>query len=84
MGSRLPQDVARQVNNEQILVQTGIHSRRRSMDNLGVKDPQLEFDRWLEERAIILKMNRELSARSTRGGERERAIQSQVEGSVEK
>ena len=89
-GAVLPQDVARQVNNEQILVQTGIHSRRRSMDNLGVKDPQLEFDRWLEERAIILKMNRELSARSTRGGERERALsfpkkdeQSQVEGSVE-
>lgn len=73
-GAVLPQDVARQVNNEQILVQTGIHSRRRSMDNLGIKDPNLEFDRWLEERATILKMNRELSARSTRGGERERAL----------
>lgn len=82
-GAVLPQDVARQVNNEQILVQTGIHSRRRSMDNLGIKDPQLEFDRWLEERATILKMNRELSARSTRGGERERAVQSQGEGGVE-
>ena len=89
-GAVLPQDVARQVNAEQILVQTGIHSRRCSMDNLGVKDPNLEFDRWLEERATILKMNRELSARSTRGGERERALsfpkkdeQSQVEGSVE-
>ncbi|HEX74266.1 MAG TPA: phage portal protein [Dehalococcoidia bacterium] len=82
-GAVLPQDVARQVNNQQILVQTGIHSRRRAMDDLGIKDPQLEFDRWLEERAIILKMNRELSARSTRGGERERAIQSQGE-SVEK
>ena len=81
-GSVLPQDTARQVNNEQILVQTGIHSRRLAMDELGIQDPELEFNRWLEERATILKMNRELSARSTRGGERERALQSQ-EGSVE-
>ena len=88
-GAVLPQDVVRQVNSEQILVQTGIHSRRRAMDDLGIKDPQLEFDRWLEERATILKMNKELGARSTRGGERERAlsfpkkdVQSQ-EGSVE-
>ena len=28
----------------------------------------------------ILKMNKELNARSTRGGERERAVQSQAEG----
>ena len=82
-GSVLPQDMARQVNNEQILVQTGIHSRRLAMDELGIQDPELEFNRWLEERATILKMNRELNARSTRGGERERALQSQAEGSVE-
>ena len=82
-GSVLPQDTARQVNNEQILVQTGIHSRRLAMDELGIQDPELEFNRWLEERATILKMNRELSARSTRGGERERAVQSQVDGGVE-
>jgi len=78
-GAVLPQDMARQVNNEQILVQTGIHSRRRAMDELGIQDPQHEFERWLEERATILKMNRELNARATRGGERERAVQSQVE-----
>jgi hypothetical protein len=79
-GAVLPQDQARQVNNEQILVQTGVHSRRRAMDELGIPDPELEFERWLDERATILKMNRELSARSTRGGERERAVQSQGDG----
>ena len=75
-GAVLPQDTQRQVNNEQILVQTGIHSRRRAMDELGIQDPENEFARWLEERETILKMNKELNARSTRGGERERAIQS--------
>jgi hypothetical protein len=79
-GAVLPQDMARQVNNEQILVQTGIHSRRLAMDEIGIKDPQFEFERWLEERSTILKMNRELNARSTRGGKRERAVQSQAEG----
>ena len=78
-GAVLPQDTQRQVNNEQILVQTGIHSRRRAMDELGIQDPENEFVRWLEERETILKMNKELNARSTRGGERERAIQSPVE-----
>ncbi len=79
-GAVLPQDMARQVNNEQVLVQTGIHSRRRAMDELGIQDPEFEFNRWLEERATILRMNQELSAKFTRGGARERAIQSQVEG----
>jgi hypothetical protein len=78
-GAVLPQDMARQVNNEQILVQTGIHSRRRAMDEVGIKDPEMEFNRWLEERETILKMNKELNAKSTRGGERERAVQSQAE-----
>lgn len=79
-GPVLPQDVARQVSNEVSLVQTGIHSRRRAMDELGIEDPELEFNRWLEEREIILKMNRELGARFTRGGARERALQSPGEG----
>lgn len=79
-GRVLPQDTARQVTNEQILVQTGIHSRRRAMDELGIQDPDYEFDRWLEERAAILKMNKELNAKSTRGGARERAVESQAAG----
>ena len=78
-GAVLPQDTQRQVNNEQILVQNGIHSRRRAMDELGIQDPETEFARWLEERSAILKMNRDLNSRSTRGGERERAIQSQAD-----
>jgi hypothetical protein len=58
----LPQDVSRLVADEQALVQTGIHSRRRAMDELGVKDPALEFERWLEEREAILSMNKRFNA----------------------
>jgi hypothetical protein len=52
-GQVLPQDMARLVQNEQILVQTGIHSRRRAMDEVGVKDPESEFKHLLEEQALI-------------------------------
>ena len=79
-GPVLPQDITRLVANEQALVQTGIHSRRRAMDELGVKDPEYEFDRWLEERQTILSMNKELNAKSSRGRARERASDSSVEG----
>jgi len=70
----LPQDIARLVANEQTLVQSGIHSRRGAMEEVGIKDPEGEFKRWLEERETILKMNKQLNARSTRGGEGERAL----------
>jgi len=79
-GPVLPQDITRLVANEQVLVQTGIHSRRRAMDELGVKDPEYEFNRWLEERQTILSMNKELNAKSSRGRARERASDSPVEG----
>jgi hypothetical protein len=78
-GPVLPQDVARTVSNEQALVQAGIHSRRRAMDEMGIKEPESEFERWLEERETILRMNKELDARS-RGGARERALLSRAEG----
>ncbi len=76
----LPRDMARLVANEQTLVQTGMHSRRQAMFEIGVGDPEREFKRWLEEREAILRMNKELNARSTRGGARERAAGLQVEG----
>jgi len=76
----LPRDLARLVSNEQVLVQSGIHSRRRAMDEIGVEDPEAEFNQWLEEREVILRMNRELNAKSTRSGARGRAIDSQVDG----
>ena len=79
-GPVLPQDMARQVNNEQTLVQTGIHSRRTAMDEIGIRDPEYEFKRWLEERETILRMNKELDAKSTKSGARERALPSQAEG----
>jgi hypothetical protein len=76
----LPRDLTRLVSNEQVLVQSGIHSRRRAMDEIGVKDPEMEFDRWLEERETILRMNQGLNAKSTRGRAREGAVEPQVEG----
>ena len=79
-GPVLPQDLTRLVSNEQTLVQSGIHSRRRAMDEVGIKDPEVEFSRWLEERETILRMNKELNARPTRGGARERAIEPQQDG----
>ncbi len=79
-GPVLPQDRTRMVAHEQSLVQAGIHSRRRAMDEIGVKDPEAEFNRWLEERENILRMNKELDARSVRGGARERAVTSLAAG----
>jgi hypothetical protein len=56
-GQILPQDMEKLVYNEQILVQNGIHSRRRAMDEVGVKDPEAEFMHWKEEQAQILEIN---------------------------
>jgi len=75
----LPRDLAKLVSNEQTLVQSGIHSRRRAMDEVGVEDPEMEFGKWLEERATILKMNRELNVRPGRGGARERVAEPHAE-----
>jgi hypothetical protein len=79
-GPVMPQDMARKVSDEQAMVQTGIHSRRTAMNEVGVRDPDYEFKRWLEERESILRMNRELNARSARNGAREGALLSRAEG----
>jgi len=47
------------------------------MDELGIKDPELEFSRWLDERERILTMNRELNARPKRTKAREGASESE-------
>jgi hypothetical protein len=78
-GPILPQDTARQAQNEQLLVQAGVHSRRTAMDEMGIQDPDEEFNRWLEERTKILEMNQEFRAQSTRGGARERATAAEME-----
>jgi hypothetical protein len=78
-GAVLPQDRARLAQNEQLLVQSGVHSRRTAMDELGIRDPEAELARWLEERGKILAMNQQYKARSTRGGERERATAAEME-----
>jgi hypothetical protein len=74
----LPRDLSTLVANEQTMVQNGIHSRRRAMSELGVGDPEREFNNWLEERATILKMNKDLNGRALRGKERERAPQAEA------
>ena len=76
----LPRDLARLASNEQTLVQNGIHSRRRAMSEIGIKDPDMEFAGWLEEKEAILKMNHELNSKPSRGGTRERVNQPQTEG----
>ena len=42
-GAVLPQDRARLAQNEQLLVQSGVHARRTAMDELGIRDPEAEF-----------------------------------------
>jgi hypothetical protein len=79
-GPVLPQDMERKVNSEQTMVQTGIHSRRSAMNEVGVRDPDYEFKRWLEERESILKMNQELGARTRRNGAGESALSSRTDG----
>jgi hypothetical protein len=36
------------------------------MDEIGIQDPDEEFNRWLEEREKILEMNQQFGARATR------------------
>ncbi len=79
-GAVLPQDKARLAHNEQLLVQSGIHSRRTAMDELGIRDTEAEFARWLEERRRIMEMNQQLRANLGRGGERERALAAEPQG----
>jgi hypothetical protein len=78
-GAVLPQDRARLAQNEQALVQSGIHSRRTAMDELGIMDPEAEFEKWLEERKRILDMNQQFRTRPNRSGERERSIAADME-----
>lgn len=78
-GAVLPQDRAREAQNEQLLVQSGVHSRRTAMDEIGIRDPEIEFEKWLEERRRILEMNQQYRARSTRGSERERNVAAEME-----
>ena len=49
----MPRDRSRLIGDEKSLVASGIHSRRRAADELGVADPDAEFARWLEEQEQI-------------------------------
>jgi hypothetical protein len=52
-GAVVPADRSRLVADERALVASGIHSRRRAADELGVDDPDAEFSRWLEEEGMV-------------------------------
>ncbi len=52
-GSLLPVDRSRLVDDEARLVASGIHSRRRAANEVGVDDPDAEFQRWLQEQGEI-------------------------------
>jgi hypothetical protein len=55
-GPLLPADRSRLVADETRLVQSGVISRRRAADDLGIEDPDAEFERWQdEERRIATK-----------------------------
>jgi hypothetical protein len=51
-GPILPPDRSRLVADETALVASGIHSRRLAANELGVADPEVEFERWREEQRV--------------------------------
>jgi hypothetical protein len=59
-GQVLPADQAKLIENEKTLVEKGIHSRRRAMDEVGVKDPEAEFKHWVEEEERIRGIDQKL------------------------
>jgi len=81
-GPVIPQDKARAVQNEQALVVSGVHSRKRAMDELGVEDPEAEFGAWLAERRAIMIQNKELDARRVRSDVRERSAAAGAAGEM--
>ncbi|HXG36709.1 MAG TPA: phage portal protein, partial [Dehalococcoidia bacterium] len=48
-GPVMPQDRSRLVEDEARLVASGVHSRRTAANELGVSDPEGEWQRWLKE-----------------------------------
>ena len=60
----LPRDFSRVVADEEKLIQSGVHSRKRSMKVLGVESPEEEFNEWLKERREILAMNKEMNSKA--------------------
>ncbi len=52
-GELLPADESRRVMDETRLVAAGIHSRRRAADEIGVDDPEAEFERWRSEQSAV-------------------------------
>ena len=49
MGPQDPKDEARDVQTEAAKVASALSSRRRSMNTLGIPDPDAELAAWMEE-----------------------------------
>ncbi len=69
-GPVLPQDRSRQVRDLVAMVGTGLQSRRRAMDELGIDDSEAELGRWLEEQERVL----DSSSASTDGAATEQKV----------
>jgi hypothetical protein len=52
------------------------------MDNLAVRDPEAEFDKWMAERRRILEMNSEFKAQPAYGKARERSTAVDVDAAL--
>jgi hypothetical protein len=52
-GPLLPVDRSRLIADETRLIEAGIHSRRRAADEVGVADPDAEFERWRQEEGLL-------------------------------
>ncbi len=59
-GDVLPADVLRNAQAEQLLIQAGVHSHRRAMTEMGIINPDDEFNQWLEEDRAIREMREEV------------------------
>ena len=58
-GPLLPVDRSRLITDEARLIEAGVHSRRRAADEVGVADPDAEFERWRQEARLMAAQGKE-------------------------
>ena len=59
-GPLLPVDRSRLIADETRLIDAGVHSRRRAADEVGVADPEAEFERWRVEERVRAGISRDI------------------------
>ncbi len=67
-GPVLPLDKQRQSQYEEVMVKMGLHARRTAMEEVGIRDPEKEFRRWLEERRSLLEQEKEVGGKDREAG----------------